>query len=95
MINIFSLFDGRHPLPNNTGAIFSGFDFDRFAPIRSSHYDTVVSLLTSGDSVSLYITGLTPALTDFLSTVAEIDGRGVLTLLHFNSGTSSYIARVF
>jgi len=58
---IYSLFSGRHELLANEGLIFSGFDFNSFKVIKTDLYD---EQLNNGGY--LLVTGLTPALIEFL-----------------------------
>ena len=90
-INIFSLFTGRHPLPENKGAICSDFDFDRFRAVRSSLWSEALHKLKDGQEVRLIVTGLTPALTEFLSEAFKENASGKLILLHYNSSTQQYV----
>lgn len=97
----FCLFEGRHPLPENEGALCSDFDFAEFSPVKSPLWDEALKEIAEGDPIQIIVTGLTPALTTFLKDVASIDdgalisNSGYLTLLHYNSQTGEYVAQTF
>ena len=67
-----ALFEGRHELPANEGAICSFFDFDSFRAIRTPLWEKCLETLRNGGEVKLYVTGLTPALSEFLKEVMKI-----------------------
>ena len=58
----FCLFAGRHELPTNEGAICTEFDFATKKVVKSELWQV---LLNEGGK--LLVTGLTPALTEFLA----------------------------
>ena len=87
----YCLFTGRHPIPGDPPAILSSFDFNSFKAIKSEHYEKFLEDLKKG-SVSLYVTGLTPGLTQILS---ETGRNKNLNLLHFNSVTKEYVSQLF
>lgn len=58
----YCLFAGRHELPANEGAICDSFNFESFTVNKSQLWDVAVK----SDDVRLYVTGLTPALTQFI-----------------------------
>ena len=86
----FCLFEGRHELPTNKGAIFSSFDFGTMRGEKTMNYDL---LLKNGGQ--LYVTGLTPALTQFLSDFTNQSNKPTLVLLHFNNSTKQYVPQFF
>jgi hypothetical protein len=90
--NMYSLFEGRHELPFNKGAIFSSFSFDKREGVKTSLYN---ELLNEGGM--LIVTGLTPALTEFLSEFSNSVNfkKNKLTLLHFDSNTKTYWEQSF
>ena len=106
MKNVYQLFGGRHEIPNNPPALYSKFDFENFQPIPQLagyfderneldpvpfyNEDFALDELESGEEVSLYVTGLTPALTYFISKAVKI-GKGSLILLHFNKESGEYV----
>lgn len=59
---------------------------------RQSLEVELLKCLEEGGEVRLYVTGLTPALTYFLSRAifSASEGKGNLCLLHYNSETGSY-----
>lgn len=95
MENVYCLFEGRHDLPNNKGALFTGFNFLTFEPEKSENFETAVSEYSRGHDLTVIVTGLTPALTWFLSyLIRETDSdRGELILLHFDRDTQEYIGQ--
>lgn len=82
----YSLFDGRHPLPDNLGAIAQQFDFVNKQVSKSDLWDQAVQDSRLG--VFLYVTGLTPALIQFLNDVKSVQGNVVL--LHYDNASGSY-----
>ena len=95
----YSLFDGRHELPENVGAICSGFNFSTFTVEKTELWDKALY----DNDCEIIVTGLTPALTQFISEyVFQTDGfynrREIytlrLTLLHFNSATKEYVKQI-
>jgi hypothetical protein len=107
-----ALFD-RHSLPENDGAICTGFDFESFSAVKSPLWDTCIDYLTEFENnydhreLEVIVTGLTPALTQFLAELTqkfmEKTYEGVwlagysrkLKLLHFNAVTSQYVTQEF
>ena len=102
-IKTFCLFDGRHELPENSGAIASGFDFETKKPIKTALWYAALMALTKG-GCRIIVTGLTPVLTDFIREavgVTHYRGSDVyakhdtsrsesLVLLHFDSQKKEY-----
>ena len=96
----FCLFEGRHDLPENEGAIVASFDFDTHRCVRTPLWDKALTCLRNGDIVKLIVTGLTPALIEFISNVFQFGevnfGRSGkqyinnLILLHYDSNTKEY-----
>jgi hypothetical protein len=88
----YSLFEGRHELPFHKGAIFSHFGFNTKEGVKTKLYD---ELLSNGGM--LIVTGLTPALTQFLSEFSNSFDfkKKKLILLHFDSNTKQYWEQVF
>lgn len=89
----YCLFAGRHELPANEGALFSDFNFENFTPVPTQKYFEAMEEVKRGNSVSVYVTGLTPALTHFLSEVRDYKGK--VHLLHYNSQTKEYMEQEF
>ena len=88
------LFDGRHDLPENAGAIIQSFDFETMKPEYSELFnEQIFPLFFSKEKfcVELYVTGLTPALTDVIREFAMAECLNSLVLLHFNHATSDYV----
>lgn len=81
----FSLFSGRHELPENLGPICESFDFVNKQANKSDLYNEAV---TYNGTVKLYVTGLTPALTEFLA--QRMKGNNSTILLHFDNSTNTY-----
>jgi hypothetical protein len=103
----YALFEGRHELPPNEGALCLGFDFATRRVVKSPLWDEAIETLCKGGQVSLIVTGLTPALTQFLSEAVterieyyacfeDAYGihRGTLLLLHYDSQTGQYWEQV-
>ena len=96
----YSLFGDRHDLPSNEGSIGLSFNFNTFTVIKNdSNWN---SLLNEGGY--LIVTGLTPALIEFLiawkkkwfmhtaDMYAQYQGEDcpLLILLHYNNVTKEY-----
>ena len=91
MRKVYSLFAGRHTLPENLGPICSDFNFETKECVQTNNWDQIIEYLYHGESVAIYVTGLTPALTSFLKEAYNYKNRcGTLTLLHFDAKTSEY-----
>ena len=93
----FCLFDGRHELPANSGAIFSSFDFSTNRGVRTIDFEKLIGLLDNNNSVDLIVTGLTPALVEILIEVTQRVTLGIMeeplaefNLLHYNPNTKDY-----
>jgi hypothetical protein len=85
----FCLFEGRHELPKNQGALCSSFDFDSMTANKTQAWHESMEMLCRGEEVSVLVTGLTPALTMFISEAMKAGGS--LTLLHFNNKSGLYV----
>ncbi len=105
---IVSLFEGRHELPTNEGAICSDFDFSTFKAVRTELWEKCIDRLYK-DTVKLIVTGLTPALCEFLVEAVNNNSSfhtgyqigeykdcptGSLILLHYDSVTKDYWEQV-
>lgn len=77
----FSLFEGRHELPANEGALCSAFDFESFSAVKTDLWSAALESLKKGQDITLYVTGLTPALTEFLG-----EARALYEELSFING---------
>ena len=96
----YCLFEGRHELPKNEGAICTSFDFATKKVVKSSLWLEAVNEF----HCKIIVTGLTPALTEFISdwcnqwtynrgdVYAQQDALGFakLILLHFDSQSGEY-----
>lgn len=98
----FCLFN-RHELPENLGAICNDFNFETFAAEKSPLWEQAANT----ENCEIIVTGLTPALTEFISEwakrniyVGQIEYGGEtlphiennkLVLLHYNNKTNSYV----
>lgn len=98
----YSLFSGRHELPENQGAICQAFDFDSKTVIKTELWDKALQ----DQSCRLYVTGLTPALTQFIAEYKERNTMAYsgisagypmgicmcpsITLLHYDNATGAY-----
>lgn len=89
----YCLFEGRHKIPKNSGAIFSGFDFMNFSPTPNvGMYEDFEQHIKAGTVVRLIVTGLTPALTYLLARVPK-DCK--LILMHYDSARECYQEQYF
>lgn len=92
------MFEGRHALPDNEGALFSSFDFILGKAERTSLYNDVLDCIYKGERVGVYVTGLTPALTQFISDAYyahmmhwnDVGMNGIITLYHYDSVSGTY-----
>jgi hypothetical protein len=91
----YCLFEGRHEVPTNEGAIYEAFDFTAKAGIATQHWTDAIQHLANGGIVHLYVTGLTPALTEFLSYVKENFIAVDLVLLHHDRESNGYWSQAF
>ena len=97
----FCLFEGRHELPTNEGAICTSFDFATKKVVKSDLWQEAIKEI----DCKIIVTGLTPALTEFISEwsnnwtynrgdmFAQQDfygGFANLVLLHFDSQSGEY-----
>lgn len=81
----YCLFDGRHDMPENSGALFSEVAFDTFECTRTEKYEEAMQ---SGE-FRLYCTGLTAAALTLLHDAMK---RGVsIHFLHYNRETGDYV----
>ena len=106
----YTLFNGRHEMPANEGAICESFDFVSKTVVKTPLWDKAIY---SDEEVTLYVTGLTPALTQFISEWVKhnakvacdsvVNGRWVgesvifeakLTLMHYDSASGQYWPQV-
>jgi hypothetical protein len=87
----YCLFEGRHELPENEGALFLEFDFETFRGIKTNNYFEALKEIARGQQVTVLVTGLTPALTEFISDAIHVNvNQGSLILLHYNSEKKKY-----
>ena len=86
----YCLFEGRHELPDNRGAIIKEFDFNWFENIYNvEKLNEIKDVLRDGKKrVFIIVTGLTPALTNLLH---ELEYNKMVTLVHYNSQKKYYI----
>jgi hypothetical protein len=107
-MKIYSLFTGRHDLPDNSGAICESFDFTTNKAIKTPLWN---ELKENGGK--LIVTGLTPALTEFLSDYTSFNyvpvddvyhnardfdadyNHAGLILLHYDKNSNSYWEQKF
>jgi hypothetical protein len=96
----YALFAARHPLPANEGALCLDFNFGMGHMVKSPLWETAMS----DPNCRVYVTGLTPALTEFIGEffrhqiqVITASGMGdyweptaSLTLLHFDRESGTY-----
>jgi hypothetical protein len=89
-LTTYCLFSGRHKLPENQGPLFLEFDFKEFRGVKTSQYFDAIQKIGSGEIVEVIVTGLTPALTEFIADMITFNKEGSLNLLHYTSQTESY-----
>ena len=86
----------RHEMYQNNGTPITAFIFDKVEePLNFQHHFGVAfdsPLLSNGDEIALYVTGLTPCLTATLL-AAKAVGVKTLKLMHFNRDTEQYVAQ--
>jgi hypothetical protein len=90
----YCLFAGRHELPANEGQICESFDFTTKKVVKTKLWLKAVQNFCDGEDVSILVTGLTPALTEFISHLLNLPPedfkKGSLVLLHYDSSNSTY-----
>ena len=99
----YTLFEGRHDLPENLGAICSGFDFKAKNAVKTHHWVDALNFfclkteqISSARQIAaaelrLIVTGLTPALTEFICECAKRKHlHPKLILCHYDKETDSY-----
>lgn len=106
----YALFADRHDLPEHSGALYTGFNFETFQPETN---ETIWRQALGDRDCEVIVTGLTMALTHFIDawhtrrlqhlynqvgsgygTEAYWDGS--ITLLHYNRATNAYVPqRIF
>lgn len=91
-MEVYSLFEGRHDIPENKGAILSSFDFSEFRNVPNPQ---VYMHAMEATHLGIIVTGLTPALTELLKERQEYKPEGSITLFHFDKGSKGYRAIVF
>lgn len=92
-VKTYCLFSGRHDLPENQGALFDSFDFENFVPVGTEKLDEAINHLEKGETIALYVTGLTPALTYLLSKIRKYEGK--IILLHYDKEKQAYVEQLF
>lgn len=95
MIYYYCLFEARHELPDNNGALCYRFNFDTKQTEKTKYwYQSIQELIKPNNIVYIYVTGLTPALTEYLSCVfsylCDFGSYGELILLHYDKETKTY-----
>ena len=102
-----TLYSGRHEIPGDPDPIYRDFKFRNFKPIPADSpvegfedmVDYLLNQLNTQEKIYLYIyvTGLTPALTDFLSKAlpkANANRNHKIILLHYNRKRKEYEEQV-
>jgi|AACY02.16.fsa_nt_gi hypothetical protein len=93
---VYSLFSGRHKLPENNGALFSDFDFNTFKGVETENYNKAIETLNNGGTVAVIVTGLTPALTQFIAHAFRVRNESphrsnaTLSLQHYDRESGDY-----
>lgn len=92
----YCLFEGRHELPQNEGAICTSFDFTTNTVVKSELWNQALENM-GPNPVKIYVTGLTPGITQFISEAICYQVKhygeylhGWIILLHYNSSTGEY-----
>lgn len=91
---MLALFAGRHELPAHDYVIYSSFDFERKRAIETPEFGEFVMKATMADfaDVRVIVTGLTPALIQFLKTYKN---HSSITLLHYDIVSKEYWEQKF
>lgn len=91
---VLALFAGRHELPAHDYVIYSSFDFERKRAIETPEFGEFVMKATMADfaDVRVIVTGLTPALIQFLKTYKN---HSSITLLHYDIVSKEYWEQKF
>ena len=88
MDKIYCLFEARHQLPSNEGALCQDFDWSSLSTLRTNFWYEATALLAEGQTIRVIVTGLTPALTEFISDCRC--KKGQLILLHYDREADCY-----
>lgn len=88
---VVCLFDGRHDMPENQGALVKEFDFGGFRVQKTDLWLEALSQFRKGATVKVYVTGLTFCITEFISDCIKELSHGGLVLLHFNKDSGNYV----
>lgn len=87
----YSLFEGRHNLPENRGYLFSDFNFNSFNGVKTDFYHEALDRIIKGEEIKIIVTGLTPALCEFINDVIKYHKSVIL--LHYNRDTDEYVSQ--
>lgn len=79
-------------MPENEGGLCEGFSFEDYLAVKNeAHWEASRSALAEGGCVTVYVTGLTAALTQFIS---EMPRSGTLLLWHWDTKGKVYRPQV-
>jgi len=72
----YALFSGRHDIKDTIeGGLCASFDFKSFRPAKEKGWAEALKELKKGGDVGIYLTGLTPAITQFLEEAVHVAGE--------------------
>jgi len=109
MTKTYVLFAAQHEVPQNDGALCSDFDFVNFSVVKTENWEAALKFLHKSDSeVKIIVTGLTPALTEFITAAVkkcnygevvdtnycDVYQLGRLVLLHWDKSNNDYREQV-
>lgn len=87
---VFALFEGRHELPANSGALYSNSTTGPQGLVRNENcFKEALTALEAGNPVQVICTGLTAALCDFIAEAIKVK-NSTLIVLHHDRETNTY-----
>ncbi len=84
----FVLFAGRHDMPDNEGAVFQSFSFEKMEGVYEKNF---TEYMKTTNEVTIYVTGLTPAV---IQVCRDYKNKKII-FLHFNRDEGNYVEQIF
>lgn len=89
----YCLFEGRHQLPTNDGPICEEFLFSKRKTVPTDNWTRALLQLRKGETIKIYVTGLTASLTEFLAEARQ--HPGTIILFHYDRESNTYWEQIF
>ena len=94
----YCMFEDRHILPKNRGAIYKKYTWSTKRLVKTHQWEESLYNVKMGNTIRLYVTGLTPVLVEFIKEYIKIKIQNIkddqpygdLILLHHNKLTKKY-----